>query len=151
MGQQLYRPDPIGPPGAYDTYGVHLPRATHTVPVSCELVGCETFAKGWAVTVIPGSEDERTMAQATDGTADGHRRHHLKVEVTAEGWHRYVFPAGQPCFAASAHRMAVKPATTTIRRGDWRKADRPTVVPVPEWQERLGENQQAIIDRQARG
>lgn len=147
----LFRAEPNGPPGAYDTYGVRVPRATHTVPTSCAAVDCQPYAKGWACTVIPGSEDEGVIARACDGSLDGRRRQHLKVEITAEGWHRYVFPAGQPCFAASTHVEQVKPATTLVQRGDWRRSERPSVVSVPEWTERLGENQQRIIDRQQRG
>jgi len=149
--RSLFRATPNGPPGAYDTYGVRVPRATHTIPVSCTSVGCEHYENGWACTVIPDSAEQKTLIDAADGRIDGMRRQYLKPERTPEGWLRYVFPAGQPCFAASAHVEQIKPATTLIQRGDWRRHERPSIVSVPEWTDRLGENQQRIIDRQSRG
>lgn len=147
----LERIIPNGPPGAYDTYGVRLPRATHTRPVTCAAVGCPHYERGWACTVMPNSQEEADVLAAADGRTDGHRRHFRPPTRTPEGWNRYVFPAGQPCFAVSAHVEQVKPAITVVGRGDWRKSERPRVVGSAEWSERFQENQLAIIDRQQRG
>jgi hypothetical protein len=113
MGRPLSRITPVGPVGAYKTYGLTMPRQTHTRAATCAEVECAAYGGGWAVTVAAGSDDEALVRRAG--------RHFLPPESQPGGFLRFVFPAGQPCFRSDTHRVPLdRPALYVVRGGDWR-------------------------------
>jgi hypothetical protein len=115
------RPTPLMGVGSYKTYSLVAPRATHHRRVSCEVYGCEPFLKGFATTALPDSEEEATIRQACAGEIDGIRRPLPAFTVTPDGFHRYAFPPGTPCFRAVAHTVHNdRPPIPIVRPGDHR-------------------------------
>lgn len=107
-----YRIQPVAAPAAYRTYRLAAPLATHWRTASCAEVDCQHHLHGWATTVLAGSADEALVRQS------GRR---WTAERLPGGMVRYVFPAGQRCFAASTHRLPLdRPARCLVRGGDWR-------------------------------
>lgn len=115
MSPPFRLPNP-GSPGDYQTFGARVPRRQAT----CAEVDCGAYLNGWSTTVMRGSDDEALLRQACAGAVDGQRRH--AVELPEEGgFVRFVFEAGQPCFAAARHTVAATDEGLYLRRdGDWR-------------------------------
>jgi hypothetical protein len=106
------RIQPVMPVGAYKTYQIIAPVSTHFRPATCEEVDCGAWKNGWATTVLPGSDDETVVRGA------GRR---FIEERTPDGFVRFIFPAGQSCFAVSRHRVPLeRPPIHIVRHGDWR-------------------------------
>ena len=109
-------------------YRVAMPLATHWEAATCEDVDCPAFLNGWK-TVLPADSDLVGVLR---------RSGRLFTEECEEaGMLTFVFPAGQPCFAASTHRQQ------SGRPGLYIHANRETnnsrVVQESEWQERFEE------------
>jgi|KBSSwiStaDraftv2_1062776.scaffolds.fasta_scaffold87535_4 hypothetical protein len=149
------------PERAFDTYGIVLPKTTHTRAARCEEVNCQAYAHGWKTPLDTSIPQQRELARLVVKN-DGKRR------WTAEqNGHlvTFTFPAGQQCFAD--HRVPLdRPPVFTLKSGlgfapKW--GDHVTLhdgaiyvrgaraIRGEEWVERLGENQQAIIDAQNKG
>lgn len=145
---------PRMPVGAYQTYRIVAPVSTHWRPATCAEVECTAYERGWASTVIAGDDMEATLLRASDGLIDGRRRRYTR-HPQPDGFVRYVFGPGQPCFKASTHRVRLDRQEIYLRRGgDWRGNPTGEVVrhSRPEhWVEDFGEHQQAIADRIAKG
>lgn len=142
----LNRIVPKAPPGAFKTYGMHV---IEREPVSCEVAECSRWPTGWATVVIAGSEDERTIEAACRGEIDGIRRRWQSAEVQPDGFVRYTFPPGTPCFRASTHSIPVT-ARYTLRDGDWRgnPSGRSISTDIAQtWIDDFGEHQQRIVDQ----
>lgn len=144
MGQQVNYPAPRLPVQARTTFGVYVPTATHTRPASCAEVGCAQHERGWTTTVLEGSADEALLRQTASGAVDrfGRRRYYPPVRVELH-YMRYVFPPGQPCFAASRHRVPLeRPALHVIRGGDHRGVvGEPEYMRGGEWVDRFATHQ----------
>jgi len=112
----LFRPDPLGPVQAYQTYEA----TARTRPATCRDVQCEAMANGWRTVVDVGTDIGRRQAnyirlrsgRAFTFTQDGDK-------VT------FRFKPGQQCFRA--HTLPIG-ALYVKRGGDWRAT---TFAPVP--------------------
>ena len=147
MEQQVQYPPPALPPQARTTFGLYSPSATHTRPASCAEAGCEHHLKGWAITVMAGSPDETLVRQTAAGDVDGRgRRRYYPPTPNGPGMVRYVFPAGQPCFRATTHRVPLsRPAIHVIRGGDHRAViGEPRYVGGEQWINTFGEHQDRL-------
>lgn len=95
------------------TYQVAQPLKTHWRSATCEEVDCPNWLNGWRVRV-EGLYPWLLQAAMSSG-----RKWTLLDVAAAESY--LVFEAGQPCFAASTHRMLVgRPQRHFERGGDWR-------------------------------
>jgi hypothetical protein len=104
---------PNMPVQSYRTFEIRSPLGTHWRPASCAEADCEHYANGWRVRV-EGLPPEMVHAARTSG-----RRYTEQQVAEGETW--LVFEAGQPCFAAAAHRVPVgRPEIYLSRGGDWR-------------------------------
>lgn len=100
------------PVTATKTYELRAPLTTHYRKATCAEVDCAAHQFGWATTVAAGSQDEALIRRA--GRA-------FTVEAQPDGFLRFVFPAGQPCFAASRHVVPLeREPLYLVRGGDWR-------------------------------
>lgn len=149
MTRQPFRIQPLGPVHGYRTFGQ---RVTRRVQATCAEVGCGAYAKGWVTTVLPASEDMATLLAACRGEIDGHRRTYTMLALP-DGFVRYTFEPGQPCFKASTHRMPMA-VVNYHRVGDWRNAGHPgDVVTHPDtqsWVDEFGAHQQKIAEQRQR-
>lgn len=146
MSRPLNRIVPKAPTRLFKTYGM---RIVEREPVSCEVVECVPYLNGWITTVLPSSEDERTIIAACNGEIDGIRRMYAQRMFTGDGFMRYEFDAGQPCFRASTHSIPVT-ARYTLRDGDWRGNPTGREISTPNaqtWLDDFGEHQQRIVDQ----
>lgn len=114
-GQQPFRLDPQGPVGAYKTYAISAPVATHSRPATCEEAGCLNYHNGWITKVPVGSDLE-------DAIKASGRKWSYVAKVGPN--HEYTFPAGTECFRSSTHRVPLdRPQLFVVRDGDWRGND----------------------------
>jgi hypothetical protein len=146
--QEGMRIAPKLPVQAVQTFQVVSPLATHWRAATCEEVACEQHANGWRVRVEGLSAADLHTARHC-GRAFAEQR-------VAEGETWLVYPAGQPCFRASQHRVPVgRPELYFVRDGDWRGNPRGTAPRQhtrPEhWVEEFGEHQQRIADEIEKG
>jgi len=145
----LNRLPPALPAGAYKTYQLLAPVSTHYRLATCAEVNCEAYRYGWAITVFAGSDDEQVLRRAG---------RQFLAEDAGDGFIRFVFPQGQPCFRVSTHRIALeREPLYFVRRGTWVR-DPNERLPVlrrhvngDDWAEDFGEHQQCITDRVKRG
>jgi hypothetical protein len=101
------------------TYTITAPVSTHFRDPSpaeigsgraCENAGCEPYARGWRL-----RWDVLTEQQRHDATHSG-RQYTVQAVSEHENW--LVFPAGQPCFRASQHRVRLdRPEMFRVRDG----------------------------------
>jgi hypothetical protein len=104
---------PLMEAAAYKTYHVATPLETHFRAASCAEVRCEKYEHGWGLRVE--AHPEQMIYTAT------HCGRRYRVEQVAEGETWLVFEPGQPCFAASTHRIKVdRPEIYLVTDGDWR-------------------------------
>lgn len=145
---------PPGLPAALrKTYRWVRPLATHFRAASCEESGCRAFVEGWRMVI-----DDRCdpgMGQAYFIRRESGRL--FKEERQADGLVEFSFPAGQPCFQASKHRLPIedRPGLFLLDGGDWR--GNPLGVKrinfsTPEaWRDDFGEHQERLADRIKQG
>lgn len=146
------------PDHAFSTYGIVMPKSTHTRAARCEEVNCEAHARGWVTVLDTSIPQQRELAKLI--VKNEGRRHWT---ATQDGHlATFTFPPGQQCFAG--HRVPLdRPPLFTLAQGREYRSSQPYVndgaIYIPgtrqmrgeEWVERLGENQQAIIDAQSKG
>jgi hypothetical protein len=133
-------------PGAYQTYQVAAPLATHFTPATCAEVDCPQYLEGWRLRVEGLSGRDVHVA-----THCG--RKFTRVSV-AEGETWLVFEAGQPCFRASEHRRRLERGERFIIRGGDHRANpsgRRTEVSASSWVDDFGEHQERLAERFGRG
>lgn len=100
------------PAAAYKTYELLASTATHRRRATCAEVECEHHTHGWATTVQEGSQDEAVIRGAG---------RHFTLERQADGFLRFIFPPGQPCFRAGTHTVPLeRDPHFLVRGGDWR-------------------------------
>jgi hypothetical protein len=108
------------PVTATKTYELRAPVRSHFRKATCKEIDCPAYLYGWATTVLAGSDDESTVLKAASGVVDGLRRYWTR-QPEAGGFVRYVFLAGQACFAASSHVVTLeREPLYVVRGGDWR-------------------------------
>lgn len=142
---RVQRLKPLMPVGGMQTFEVRAPIATHWRTASCAEIECEHHLKGWATTVLAGSDDERLIR--------GSGRAWVGPERLPDGFLRYVFPSGQKCFGASRHRVRIdKPELFLLAEGDWRWRGAPRVFDRPEdWVDHFATHQDKIATIVNRG
>lgn len=108
------------PASAMQTFGIVRP-PDHFRPASCAEVECEQHANGWETLLLAGSDDLAFVTKrVARGDVDGLHRHYT-AEQAEGGFVRLRFPAGNPCFRASSHRISVeRPPIYLVRPGDAR-------------------------------
>ncbi len=144
--RRLNRVTPKAPAQVFKTYGMHV---IEREPTSCEAAECDGYLKGWFTTVLSDSPDMGVIEAACRGEVDGYRRRHDAPEIQPDGFVRYWFPPGQPCFRASTHSIPVT-ARYTLRDGDWRGNPSGRSISTPNaqtWLDDFGEHQQRIVDQ----
>ncbi len=106
--------NPQLPTGAYKTFQVRSPLATHYRRATCEEVNCEAYTNGWT---IKKSDVDEQMMHAIKNSG----RHYTEKTLELGGDVYLVFPPGQPCFAASQHVIPLnRPEFFYAGRGDFR-------------------------------
>jgi hypothetical protein len=148
----MFRIPPAMEPGAYQTYRILAPTTTHWVQISCEEADCPAFKNGWASVF-----DERTVtgAQTAQAIRKMYKQGSFKEIKLEDGFTRFEFSAGQPCFQASMHKKQVKPDILLVQGGDYR--GNPYNVPTrthtkPEfWAEDFAEHQMRLAKLIERG
>lgn len=144
----LNRPDPLMAPQAYKTYAVVAPLSTHWRKATCAEVDCPHYLNGWRTRVENCTPDLLHAAKTS-----GRRYREMRI---AEGESYLVFEAGQPCFAAAAHRKQIgRPPLYIVRDGDWRGNPRRTRarqhLNPANWVEDFSEHQQKLADEIKKG
>lgn len=139
----------LGPEG-FQTFQVVAPKETHSVPASCEEVGCEMYANGWRMVLDLGTDQGQKQAY--------YIKHHsgrsYKVAGQRDGLVELTFRSGQPCF--EEHRVAVeRDPIFRVKGGDARGNPLRTPTRVhkrPEyWVEEFAENQERIASTIEKG
>lgn len=138
----------LGPDG-YKTYRVSAPIETHHRKATCAEVDCPHYLNGWSFHV----EAMLALNPAWEHAARTSGRKFTEVSY-GEGQTWLLFEAGQPCFAASEHRMRIDRLDTfIIRDGDHR--DNPTgrraVVSPQAFVDDFGEHQDRLAEIERRG
>lgn len=131
--------EPAGPAGAYKTYSVRKPLATHWRPATCaemceradrlraagqaddgDAADCEPYRHGWATPAV----DDDTVAflrRLCQGLEDGHRRAFVEQAEETSGRRLFVFEPGTTCFRVSQHVVPLdRPELYVVRDGDHR-------------------------------
>lgn len=143
MFKPPFRLTPKAPVTAYKTYGLFMPRKTHTRIASCAEVECQAWANGWK-TIVSAASPQAQYIRARSERA-------FTEVVRRDGLAEFVFKPGQKCFAE--HRVSLQRTPFYIvRGGDWRGATSP-VIPMraEDWGDSLANNAQAIMDAHKRG
>jgi hypothetical protein len=147
--QQAFRIQPQMPPGAYQTYAIRAPRASHYRAATCAEVECAAWANGWT-TIVPSDSPQAVYIRAKSGRAFVEKR------GEAPGMAEFVFKPGQECFRSGDHAVRLDRPPVFLRRGgDWRQ-EVGGILPVrfssPEaWRDDFGEHQERLADRVKRG
>lgn len=146
MARRLNRITPAAPVTGFKTYGM---RVIEREPATCEADDCGPYLNGWATVVLPETPDVGVIEAACRGEIDGYRRQWQTRELLPDGFLRFWFPPGQPCFRASAHSIPVT-ARYSLRDGDWRGNPSGKIVTTHDartWLDDFGEHQQRIVDQ----
>jgi len=137
---------PVLPVGAYKTYEIDAPMATHWRAASCAEVACGAYLRGWRTVV-----DEHTplgLAQASYIRRDSGRG--FREERNEGGMTVFTFEAGQRCFKADEHRIKTgQPELFSVRGGDYRGSTGRihTFARAADWTDDFADHQQRIADR----
>ncbi len=100
--------------GAYKTFKVASPLATHYRKATCEEVNCSAYLSGW--TIKKSDLDDKLMHVVKESG-----RHYAEKTLELGGDIYLVFPPGQACFNAEMHRVPLnRPEFFFAGRGDYR-------------------------------
>lgn len=109
-----FRIQPAMPASAYKSYSMRFPLATHYRPASCAEVECQHHLLGWQ-TIVPEGSDNAALVRSLKG------RYSFTEQAQPGGLVEFTFPAGQACFRASTHRVALeRTPVCLVTGGDWR-------------------------------
>lgn len=110
----INRIEPLLPAAAMQTYSIAAPLATHTRPATCAEVECLPYRNGWNTDV-----DEATVLGQQQAGYIRSQAGRAYTESRIGNLTRFVFLAGQQCFAA--HRVSLeRPEIYLVKGGDWR-------------------------------
>jgi hypothetical protein len=147
-GRPGMRVRPKMAPGAYRSFEVRSPLATHFRDASCKEARCEHYLNGWISEIDVSTQQGKVWAEAIKRSGRG-----FTVE-TVGALTVFRFEAGQRCFAAP-HKVPVgRPELFVVRDGDWRGNPTGRVdkgVRPPEFVERMAENLDALSGALRRG
>lgn len=116
--REINRVTPALPAELMQTHQVAMPLTTHWRRATCEEVGCLNHRHGWTL-ASTGLDDEDMALLKQSG-----RRWY---EEPSDAGPVLVFEAGQPCLAASEHRIQMdRPPLFIARDGDFRGNPRQT-------------------------
>ncbi|HUM06357.1 MAG TPA: hypothetical protein VLT90_12910 [Terriglobales bacterium] len=145
----MFRPDPLAGVGAYKTYGLVRPLATHWRRATCEEVECSAFLHGWITRVPRGSE------QAQYVLSKAHGRTFTETAGLDSTEHEFLFGPGQTCFGSADHKVPIeREPIYIVRDGDWRGNPtgwRREHKNGDDWVEDFGEHQDVLAARINRG
>lgn len=142
---QPFRLDPALPVGAYKTYQVTAPIATHYRPAKCIEVDCQMQANGW---VTPVDESTELGAMQALYIRNKSGRNYIEDRNHAPGVTAFTFPPGQECF--TQHQVPLeRPALYIVRGGDWRGNPTGDVVrrKPDDWVDDFANHQQQLADK----
>lgn len=148
MQPQQFHIQPRMDVGAYKTYALVAPPATHHRKATCEEVECPNNLRGWRTVCDVGTVLGQRQAEYI--TKHSGRRF---VSKTAGTVITYTFGAGQQCFAPHTVPVGREPLYI-VRGGDWRgnpTGERRQHVSAADWVEDFGEHQQRITDEIEKG
>ena len=136
----LFRVEPNGQVGAYQTYSIRCP-SDRTVVAACEQAGCLAWAYGWETTLDEGTElGAQRAAYIRHWSGRTYREWRTDAGLTV-----FRFSRHQRCF--DEHRT--RPEFYAVRAGDWRahlglirRHTRPA-----DWVEDFGEHQDRLAER----
>jgi hypothetical protein len=139
------------PVQAMQTYALRRPAGpAFWRPATCAQVDCEPHLRGWTTTV-----DERTELGQRQAwyirSASARRFSEYRGDT---GLTVFTFDAGQSCFAADRHQVAVeREPLYVVRRGDYRRdlGTTRTHTRGEHWTEDFAENQDKIQTARERG
>ncbi|MDP3909464.1 MAG: hypothetical protein Q8Q14_03650 [Gemmatimonadales bacterium] len=120
------------------TYRVAVPLATHWRPATCEEVHCPHFLNGWT-TVLPAGSDHVAVLKKSG-------RIYTSERTQDGGLLEFVFPAGQPCFRASIHRIQTGRPGIFLHGPRERPRDQ-RAVDTDEWHERFVETMSGLAGK----
>lgn len=105
------------PVGAYQTFAIEAPTATHWHKATCAEVECWAHVNGWQSVIDEGTEKGQGQAYYIRRQSGRRfREHRNEVGLTV-----FSFEAGQVCFNADSHRTRIdRPEILIVRPGDWR-------------------------------
>lgn len=136
--------------GAFTTFTMHAPLATHFIELPCKVAQCKRYVHGWTTVLDPKREEHLPLIQHIVSGRSGRRWSY--GENTPEGYLSFVFPPGQSCFRNSHHqRDESKDELYVVRRGDFRTpyGQRDPKAMSPDlWLETFANNQNALIKAQ---
>lgn len=115
-GAVRMRAAPVMPPGAYRSFSIAAPIATHFRPATCAEVRCGHHEHGWTTTV------DTAGPQAYYIRRESGRK--FTEEALSPSVVRFTFEPGQRCFGSADHKLRVeRPEIYIARAGDWRASD----------------------------
>lgn len=131
--RRLNRPEPALPAEYVMTFGIWRPITTHTVPATCEQVGCPRLATGFAVRA--DMMTDLGQAQAHYIRTECGRPFTEEPQMLPNGQIQIIlfqFPPGVECFEEHV-RVLERPPFYVTKGGDWRGDPRGD--PVKRWYE----------------
>jgi hypothetical protein len=148
-GRPGMRVKPKMAPGAYRSFEVRSPLATHFRDASCKEARCEHYLNGWVSEIDVSTQQGKVWAAAIKRSGRAYT-----VDRSGPGpVITFRFEAGQRCFAAP-HKVPVgRPELFVVRDGDWRgnPSGNSARVRPPEFVERMAENLDALDSALRRG
>lgn len=145
---RVMRLEPVLPPGAYQTYEIDAPLATHWRRATCQEVDCPKYLNGWISKVVRNSSDESILKHACQVYGISWK----SIELV-DGFNCYRFDAGQRCFKFMTHHVPLeRPATFYLKGGDWRGSDFTRIFDKPEqWIDHFAHHQDKLSSAVERG
>lgn len=149
MDRPINRVAPKMPVGAYKSYEIQAPLATHYRQATCKEVECDAYEKGWTTTVDTATELGARQANYIRMKSG---RVHTVDQTIDSSIVRFHFPPGQKCFRQ--HRLPIgKPELFVVRDGDWRGNPTGNRVQrrVDDWLDDFQNHQEKLKQRIERG
>lgn len=121
---RIYRPQPVGPSRAYQTFAVRQPMNTHFKIINCVEADCSAYHNGWFYRLDDLTSD---LLGAIRQSGRRYRQEHVgldgrimgRMDVNVPPGEYLVFPPGQQCFRT--HRVSLeRPAFYFTGSGDFR-------------------------------
>lgn len=143
------RPEPQLRPEQMKTYAIVRKDGVHYRPATCAEVECPQWERGWITRVTR----ESRLAGYVESKAHGRR--YVETTEIGDAERSFMFPPGQACFKASAHRVPIERAPLfLVREGDWRGNPRgieAVARTADDWTDDFANHQQSIADARNRG
>jgi hypothetical protein len=146
MQRPLFRPTPVLPPGAMQTYALTRPKKTHTRIAICKEVDCGNYKYGWKTIIDVGTALGAKQANYIRLHSGRHFQFDQSGTVVT-----FTFQSGQQCFREHRVRIDREPLYLKFG-GDWRQtASAPTRMNSADWVDDFATHQQRISDKKQEG